>query len=157
MRRAIGIICSILVAWGVASAQDDGYNNKVTEIIKASSDAQRFLNSSNIDFDAFDRWYKTFKQISGEFRKDFISSHKGDDSFKLALEALDKLSAVWSTLKQADYSRDQYKESITLDLVDDAHKWRNAEIEQRKQAVEYLIVAMERFSHCRKALNKEQR
>jgi hypothetical protein len=136
-------------------AQEDNYKESISEIIAEAKAVEDFLNTTSVDYPAYDKWYKEFKKISEGFFKDFSKAHKNQMSFKAIGEGIEDLSLAWASLNQSEYAQEQYREYITSDKVEDAHKWKSKVIELRKKATEDIVRALENFQSAGDYLEKE--
>ncbi|MBP7216506.1 MAG: hypothetical protein KBA46_04390 [Candidatus Omnitrophica bacterium] len=154
--RTLLIICLVcLLVSGWACASDDGYRNSVQEIIDASGSLVNLAGAHKLSFNNFDTWYKDFKKVSGNFRKDFFTSHKDQASFRLMQESLDMLGSVWNTLRQAQDAEAEYQETITAGSVEYAYKWKNQANEHRKKATELVLQALDLLKQVAQSLDEE--
>ena len=155
------ILCVFLCAaffWNAAVclAEGESYREQARKIFDAADGLNDIVKTNAVDLAAYDKWYKDFSALFTEFKKSFSNTHKQDESFGLIREAADGLASAWSQLKQAQYSDDQYKESITLNNVGDAHKWKSSAIVQRKEALEVITKAVESISSAEGLLEDEE-
>lgn len=156
MKCIAGYICLVLFfGCGICVAQDS-YKERIFQMVDRIERPAALLESNTIDFTNFDAWYKDFKKASDSFEQDFIKGYKQKESFKLAQKSLDGFSLAWSMLSQAKYSDVQYKESLALDAVSDAHKWKNAASDKRKKATETISQAIKDLKKAREALAGEE-
>ena len=124
-------------------AQDDAYRSDIYKIVEKTSDLADALNSNSIDFNWFDRWLNDFKKVSSGFEQRYKNVYKQKKSFQETRDGLDGLSLAWTLFKQAQYAESQYRESITLDQVTDAQKWKSQATSQRKKGIEDINKAIE--------------
>lgn len=136
-------------------AQEDNYKEGLCEIIEEAKTVEDFLNANSVDYSDYNKWYKEFKKLSEVFIKDFSKAHKHKSSFKATGEGIEALSLTWTDLNQSEYAQEQYREYITSDRVEDAHRWKSRAIELRKKATEDILRALENFQSAEDYLKKE--
>jgi putative IMPACT (imprinted ancient) family translation regulator len=136
-------------------AQEDNYKESLSAIIEEAKTVEDFLNTNSVDYSDYDKWYKEFKKLSEVFLKDFSKTHKYKSSFKAIGEGIEALSLVWADLNQSEYAQEQYREYITSEKVEDAHRWKSRAIELRKKATEEISRALENFQSAEDYLKKE--
>ena len=158
MRRIAGLagsLCFALLLWGVCAAQDGSYKEQMGKIVEEAGRLASSLQTNTLDFASYDKWHKDFKTESDYFIKSFVKTHKSRESFTLMQKGIDGFSLAWSMLNQAKYADIQYKESLVLDAVGDAHKWKNSAVEKKKKAIETITQAVEDLKSARKAQEGE--
>jgi hypothetical protein len=146
MKRSgiLGLIFSaILLCGSICSAQEDSYKNKIDTMVADLVSLDILLQSNEIDYSSYDKWYKDFQNISEGFVKDFSRLHKQEKSFQLVKEGLNGFSLGWGMLNQAKYAEDQFKESLTLNDASGAQKWKNTANNNRKKAIDTISHASE--------------
>jgi hypothetical protein len=149
------ILLSVLLLWPGAFAQELDYKERLSGIIEEAKTVELLLRSNSVDYPAYDKWYKEFKKSSEGFLKDFSRTHKQRDSFKAIGGGIEALSLAWADLNQAEYAQEQYKEYITSDRVEDAHRWKSKATGLRKKAVETIQTAVDNFKSAEDYLNIE--
>ena len=157
MKTLCGFLCAAVLLCGtVCLAQEESYREQVSKIFEAAQDLDGLLKTNTVDLTAYDKWYKDFSGLFTAFKKGFLNTHKQEASFSFIREAANTLALAWSKLNQAKYSDDQYKEFITLNNVGDAHKWKNAAIAQRKDALDALAQAIELIGSAENLLEEKE-
>jgi hypothetical protein len=124
-------------------AQEPSYKSQIEEMLGEAENLDTYLKGSALDLAEYDRWFKDFKKLSGQFEKDFSKSYKQKKSFQTVEEGVYGFSVAWNMLSQAKYADDQYKEAITLEDVSYAHKWKSSANEERKKASLKIAQAIE--------------
>jgi hypothetical protein len=149
------ILLSVFLLRPSAFAQELDYKERLSGIIEETSSLEDLLRSNSVDYPAYDKWYKEFKKLSEGFLKDFSKTDKQRDSFKAAGEGIEALSLAWAGLNQAEYAQEQYKEYITSDRVEDAHRWKSKATDLRKKAAVTIQTAVDNFKSAQDYLNRE--
>ena len=153
-------ICTFLSAFMLLScsiciAQDDAYKEQIDKMITESESLDNFLKTNVADFGTFDKWLKDFKKLAEKFEKDFSAAYKEKKSFKAVKESVNGLSLAWGMLHRAKYAEEQYQESITLNQVGYAHKWKSTAAEERKKALDTIAQALESLKKSKDLLQEE--
>ena len=152
---SIFLIITALISPSACLAQEASYRDQIAKLIDKTEEIDTFLRTSPIDYVAYDRWYKEFREVNDKFLEDFYISHRQQKSFQAVREGANELSLAWSMLYQAKYAEDQYQESITTNAIDYAHKWKATEMEEQKKAVDELNKATSAFRRAKEALSSE--
>jgi hypothetical protein len=130
--------------------------NSYNDQIKAMNDVAQGLKSSletnALNFSGYDKWYKSFSPLAEQFVKSFSMTDKEKKSFQLIREAHDRLSLAWTTLKQAEYAEDQYRDFITAGDAGYAHKWREDASNKKKEAQEAVTNALSLLAQAQSAM-----
>jgi len=141
----------------ICVAQDESYKEQIDKMVEEAENFDNSLKTNPLEFSSYDKWYKDFKKLSKEFEKDFSSTHKQKKSFQSIEKVVEELSFAWTMLHQAKYAQEQYQESITLNQVDYAHKWKSTEVEERKKALEAIAKAVETLKDTQISLQEEEK
>jgi len=158
IRRIAGLagsLCFALLLWGACAAQDGSYKEQIDKIVEEAGKLTPSLQANTLDFANYDKWHKDFKDLADLFIKSFVKTHKSGESFTLMQRGIDGFSLAWSMLNQAKYADIQYKESLVLDAVSDAHKWKNSAVEKKKKAIDTITQAIEDLKSAREAQEGE--
>jgi hypothetical protein len=133
-------------------AQGGAYKDQIGKMVDKLAGLSSLVDSGSIDFSSYDKWYKEFKEVSGAFVKQFYQEHKFEKSYKMAEQGINSLAEAWSLFNQVKFSETQYKESITLDSVSDAHKWKEGALTQRKKATEAIERAIDSLKNAKDSI-----
>lgn len=152
-------ICLLLICMHFfalnAFAEDDPYKSQANALIDKTEWLDTFLKVTPLDFELYSKWYGSFTEMNDRFKKAYMKTFKDRESFTLMQEASELLSSAWTLLKQAQYSEDQYKESITLQQVAYAHSWKETATEQQKKAFDTFTNSRGIFKRVRSVLKTE--
>jgi len=151
MKKIVSFVsAAILLFSSPCLAQEHSYKNQIERILEEAENLDTYLKSSALGLAEYDKWFKEFKKLSEQFEKDFFKTYKQKNSFQAVQEGVYGLSLAWNMLNQAKYADDQYRESITLEDVNYAHKWKSTANEQRKRAFDKIIQAIESLRRARR-------
>jgi len=155
MKRIAFFACAaiFLFSWRCL-AESDTYQNQIEQMIEKAEELGIYLKSNTLDLAGYDKWFKDFKKLNEQFERDFLITSKQKGSFKAIQEGVYGLSLAWNMLNQAQYAQQEYKEAITLDDVNYAHKWKSTESEQRKKASDTIVRAVGNIKRARTLLEE---
>jgi len=156
MKKILSLVCLVLfIAASLSFAQDDAYKKELKALAAQTEKLDVMIKITPIDFNGFDSWYKDFNRSFDNFHRSFYAANKVRNSYKIFQDGVQELSVAHNMLSQAKYSEDQYKESITLEQVSYAHKWKESAAEQQKAGYDAIIRSRDMFKRASEAVNGE--
>ncbi|GEM_PF-5456849 len=154
-RSLILVLTFALIIGTYCFAEGDNYKEAVGGLARETRGLESATRQESIGRDSLERWHKDFTLKYEKFDKDFTAMHKQSRSFLLMRDGANGFLEALGILKQADYSHDQYTESITSDQVEYAHKWKKTEAEQKKKAYDMVVKAVNSINSAMEASSSE--
>jgi hypothetical protein len=158
MKKILFAVCAIVVLWGATCVADGSlYKDTIDNMARKAEELVPYTNNSKLNCATYDKWYEEFKEISGEFAKTFVGTHKNRASFKLTSQAMDELASIWNTLKKAEEADEMYVECITGSSgeVSYAHSWKKTAATKRKEAQASITKGINLFKDAKTSLKDE--